>query len=228
MRGTLYTKDTKRLVEQWRKGGKTYSEITRRFNVPKSTLSTWLNKKYKGMYSQEKQLAHLAKARPLALAAIQRRIEKGNRLIRERVSKEIKTYPLAEIGLQKSLLASLYWAEGAKHAKMSGLVFANTDPKMIELFATLLRKCYKVDEKRFRMRLHLHYYHPVKKTKSFWSNLANIPLSQFNKIYLKRRSKTKRFRRNFMGICFLKYSDSNIRKELLSITEELHRYYHPK
>lgn len=225
MRGTLYTRDTKKLVERWRSKGKTYSEITRHFHVPKSTLSTWLNKKYKGIYSQERQLAHLAKARPLALAAIQRRIERGNTLIRERVSREVKTYPLAEVGLQKSILAALYWAEGAKHAKVSGLNFANTDPKMIKLFASLMRKCYVVDEKRFRVRLYLHYYHHIKKVRRFWSKLLDIPTVQFNKVYIKKRSKTKRFRKNFMGICFLKYSDSRIRKELLMLTEQIYGNY---
>src|SRR3989338_5878558 len=225
MRGTLYTQETKRLVEQARSQGKSYSEITRLFKVPKSTLSTWLNKKYASMYSKEKQLAHLAKARPFALAAVQRRIEQVNKRITENVASEFKKYPLSEIGLQKSILASLYWAEGAKSPKMSGLMLANTDPKMIRLFATLLRKCYPIDERKFRVRLHVHYYHPVRKTRAFWSKIANVPLSQFNKVYLKKRSLTKRFRKNFMGICFLKYSDSNIRKELLAITEQLYTNY---
>lgn len=96
---------------------------------------------------------------------------------------------------------------------------------MIELFATLLRRCYAIEEKKFRIRLHLHYYHPVKKTKQFWSNLVRVPLGQFNKVYLKKCSKTKRFGKNFMEICFLKYSDSGVQKELLATTEELHRHY---
>lgn len=225
MRGTLYSKETKRAVEHWRARGKSYSEITRRFNVPKSTLSTWLNKKYKGLYSREKQLKHLANARPLALAAIQRRIERENSFIQEKVAMELKTYPLGEIGLQKSILAALYWAEGAKHAKVSGLNFANTDPKMIKLFASLMRKCYVIDEKRFRVRLYLHYYHHIKKVRRFWSKLLDIPTVQFNKVYIKKRSKTKRFRKNFMGICFLKYSDSRIRKELLMLTEQIYGNY---
>ncbi len=223
MRGTFYTKDTKKLVEQWRGKGKTYSEITRRFNVPKSTLSTWLNKKYKGMYNQERQLAHLAKARPLALAAIQRRIEKGNTLIREQVSREIETYPLAEVGLQKSILASLYWAEGSKSG--AGLKFANTDPDVHHLFITLLRKCFRPDESKFRVHIYVHHYHSIKECKKFWSELLKVPQTQFWKVYIKKRSTTKRFRKNFMGICFVYHSDSKLRKEIMELAHQLYNHY---
>ena len=225
MRGTHYTHQTKRQVEKWRSEGKTYGEITKKFGVPKSTLSNWLHANHEGMYSRERQLTHLEKARPLALAAVQRRITQQNKNIKDKVLTEMQTFPLSDIGLQKVILASLYWAEGAKHAKVSGLTFANTDPRMIELFTTLLRWCYLVDVHWFRICLHLHYYHRVEETKDFWSKLTHVPRSQFNKTYLKKRSKTKRFRKNFKGICFLKYSDSTIRKELLTIAEELHIRY---
>ncbi len=119
MRGTLYTKDTKRLVEEWRGKGKSYSEITRRFKVPKSTLSTWLTQRYKGMYSREKQLTHLAKARPLALAAVQKRIKEENEKIKKRVTAELKMYPLTHIGLQKSILAAHYTGRRVVKAELA-------------------------------------------------------------------------------------------------------------
>lgn len=121
MRGTLYSKVLKKLVEQWRVKGKSYGEITRRFNVPKSTLSTWLNKRYAYIY-KERQFEHLARSRPLALAAIRRRIEKVNEGIKEKVAVEFKNYPLADVGFQKTMLAMLYWAEGSKSEKSAGLI----------------------------------------------------------------------------------------------------------
>ena len=120
------------------------------------------------------------------------------------------------------MLAMLYSAEGARHKGVSGLKFANTDPKMAQLYITLLRKCYKLDESRFRIRLHLHYYHSIKKSKKIWSKLLNVPLDQFSKPYIKKRSKTKKFRKNFIGICFISYLDSNIRREIMEIFSQLH------
>lgn len=222
MRGTLYTKETKREVEKWRAQGRSYSEITRRFNVPKSTLSTWLNKKYAGIY-KGRQLEHLAKARPLALAAVQRRIEKENANIRQKISSEIQTYPLSDIGLQKSILAALYWAEGSKNG--SGIKFANTDPNLHHLFINLLRKCFRPNESKFRVHVYVHHYHNKEECRNFWSDLLGIPQTQFWKTYTKKRSTTKRFRKNFMGICFLYHPDSKLRKEIMELAYQLYNHY---
>ncbi|MEK7087726.1 MAG: hypothetical protein AAB891_00370 [Patescibacteria group bacterium] len=223
MRGKLYDKEIKRVVEKWRARGKSYSEITRRFGVPKSTLSFWLNKKYAGVY-QDRRLEHLAKARPLALAAIQKRIEQERLEIRNKVAAELQTYPLGNVGLQKAVLASLYWAEGSKHGRIAGLKFANTDHQLLKLFLTLLRNCFHPDEEKFRVGLHLHYYHSIKQCKIFWSRQLGIPVSQFWKPYIKKRSVTKRYRKNFKGICFLYHSNSRIRKEMLELASQLLPY----
>lgn len=221
MRGQFYPKELKEKVEKLRSSGVTYGQLTSSFKIPKSTLSSWLGKKYPGVFDKEARLKHLESIRILAQDRARKvRLEKEI-VLRDRVAKEFKLYPVTHIGFQKSILASLYWAEGAKHDKVSGVRFANTDPKMIALFMTLLRGCYSPDETRFRVRLHVHYYHKKNEVKNFWAQLLKVPKSQFWKIYEKKRSKTKRFRKNFMGICFIYHPDSNIRKELMEISRNL-------
>ncbi|MFH1254962.1 MAG: hypothetical protein V1667_00580 [bacterium] len=217
-----YKKEIKQKAENLRQAKKTYGEITEMLGVPKSTLSVWLSKKFEGIFDKKAQLAHLAKIRPMAIAVKKRNINYQANLLREKITREIKKYPLKNVYFLKSMLAMLYSAEGSRHKGVSGLKFANTDPKIIQLYITLLRKCYKIDEYKFRIRLHVHYYHGIKKTKQFWSTLLNIPLNQFGKIYVKKRSQTKKFRKNFMGICFIGYLDSNIRKEIMEIFNQLH------
>ncbi|MFA6519361.1 MAG: hypothetical protein WCT41_00855 [Candidatus Paceibacterota bacterium] len=131
--------------------------------------------------------------------------------------KEAGRFPLSNILILKALLAMLYWAEGAKHEKVYGLVFVNTDSKLLSLYISLLRRIYPLDESRFRVRLHLHYYHKHREAIAFWSDLLQIPASQFGKIYVKKRSKSKRFRKNFQGICFVKYPANPAREELLAL-----------
>lgn len=217
MRGKTYNNTTKKKAELLRTGGKTYKEIKEELNIPKSTLSTWLAKQINIPFNRESQLAHLEKIRPLAIKAKKKEKEKQLRILKEKINKEINTFPMDNTGLYKSMLAMLYWAEGSKHEKVSGTKFANTDPRLAQLYITLLRKCYNINEEKFRIRLHIHYYHHIKIVKKFWSKLLNIPENQFNAIYIKKRSKTKRFRKNFMGICFINYLDSNIRKEILEL-----------
>lgn len=223
MRGRIYTKKIKKIAEQWRARGKSYKEIKDLLNIPKSTLSTWFGKKFPGIFDKKKQLIHLARIRPLAIEAKNRKIEQKQIILREKISQEIKTYPLNNIGLLKSILSALYWAEGAKYKGVSGLKFVNTDPILLNFYISLLRKCYKINETKFRIRLHLHYYHNIRNTKKFWSDLLDVPLNQFTSVYIKKRSKKKRFRKNFMGICFINYLNSGIRKELMELNNQLQK-----
>ena len=107
----------------------------------------------------------------------------------------------------------LYWSEGSKGK--GGISFVNTDPKLALLFLTLFRKCYLIDEDKLRARLYLHYYHKIKETRLFWSSLLNISESKFGKIHIKPRSKTKKFRQNFMGICSIRYYSEDLKNEIL-------------
>lgn len=149
----------------------------------------------------------------LAVEANKRKYSNIYAQITQKAQSDAQKVPLNTV-LYKSLLATLYWAEGAK-SKHSILIFANTDPRLIFLYITLLRQCYSIDETKFRVRIHLHNYHDEKKVKEFWSNLLNIPLTQFGKIYRKPRSKEKTYRQNFGGICFVIYNSVYLREEIV-------------
>ncbi len=215
-----YKIDLKNKAEELRRNGCSYKQIYNRLKIPKSTLSTWFGSKYPGVFDRKKQLEHLARVR---LISLKRRKEKKNleqSELERKVASEIRYYPTRNIGFLKSVLSALYWAEGGKY-RGSPVVFTNTDPKLAKLFITLLRKCYSVDEKKLRIRLHLHHYHSEEKSKRFWSRLLDVPLSQFGKIYIKKRSNSRKFRENFMGICFIKYYDNMLQKEIMVLANQL-------
>jgi hypothetical protein len=213
----IYPTIIKEKAFKLRRSKKSYKEIKDIMGIPKSTLSAWFGKELGVDFNSKGWLEHLADIRVLAVRAIKKKKFDGLEKIRINMEKEVLSYPLKDISFQKSLLAMLYWSEGSKHAKMSGLKFTNTDPKMIDLFIRLLRTCYQPDEKKFYIYLQLHYYHPIRKTKKFWSDLTNIPESQFHATIIKKRSRKKRFRQNYMGICSIGHASSAIRKEMMAI-----------
>lgn len=223
MRGVIYSANKKEAVKKLILDGKSYNEITKILNVPKSTISTWFGKTLKKPMTRSAMLDHLASIRKLSAIKVKNKWkiirDDENRFIEEKIKKEISAYPFDNIGFYKSMLSMLYWAEGSKSG--SGLHFVNTDPELMKFFLKLLRRCYDIDEKKIRVRLHLHYYHKVKNTQNFWSNALDVPKNQFGKIYFKKRNKSKRFRKNFMGICFVYYGNTKIRKEILEITKAL-------
>lgn len=197
-----------------RTDGFSYTQITKSLGVVKSTLNTWLRDLPKPeKYQYLTQDSWLKTIRPLAQAANKR---KNDGLFNEMVKKVKTEVSLLEPGKQteKSILSMLYWAEGSKR-KQSVVIFANTDPRLIFLFATLLRRNFQLDESKFRVRLHLHYYHRESEVKKFWSKLLKIPENRFGKTYRKKRSKEKTFRRNFGGICFLKYNSVYLQREIM-------------
>mgnify|MGYP001582315359 FL=1 len=222
MAGARHPKKIRVKVLKMGLAGKTYTQIRAIYPIPKSTLSFWFKcANSPRALDRTHQLAHLANIRKKARKTIMDRRQKWITEAQKMGIKEGNQFSLSNTLVLKALLAMLYWAEGAKHEKVHGLVFVNTDPKLLSLYVSLLRKIYPLDESRFRARLHLHYYHSHRKAIAFWSNLLQIPASQFGKIYVKKRSKSKRFRKNFQGICFVKYPANPAREELLALGRTL-------
>lgn len=223
MGATRYTKEVRDEVLRMGKLGKTYTEIRERFSVPKSTLSVWFKNSGKKP-DRTRQLEHLKRVRPIALATIRRNKEGRVALATGIAERELGRLPIKNKSVQKAFLAMLYWAEGTKSDRV-GLKFVNTDPVLTKLYLSLLRSTYSLDESRIRIRLHLHYYHRHREAIAFWSELLKVPGSQFGKIYVKKRSVLKRFRKNFQGICFINYFDGAIRRELLSLGQQIAQKY---
>lgn len=186
--------------------GHSYNKISKLLSIPKSTLHYWVYDLPKSPFqlNPKLQLAHLAKIRILAQRVL--RDQKLNRIeaIRQKVLQDVKGFPLENVGVQKALAAVLYWAEGTK-TERSIFQFANTDPALSLLFLTLLKNGYDVSTENIKIRLHLHHYHNVSKARRFWAKVLDIPESQFEKIFIKSRKNTKRKRKNFAGICFIRY-----------------------
>ncbi len=221
MAGNRYDAAVKRKVEVLRKAGKSYAEIQKQFPIPKSTLSVWLGEKCKGVFDRKAQLEHLKKIRLIARETIQKNRLDRNAIPAEKGRALAKKFALTNTKTRKALLAMLYWAEGAKYEGVHGLKFVNTDPRLAVLYLSLLRTCFPIDESRLRIRIHVHHYHNKKESLIFWSNTLKVPTTQFGKFYVKKRSVQRRFRRNFMGICFIYYPSNAIRIELLELAYAL-------
>jgi hypothetical protein len=78
----------------------------------------------------------------------------------------------------------LYWAEGRKRGKRI-VSFSNSDPEIIKIMMKFFREICSVDEEKFRGHIHIHSHLNVKDSERYWSNISQIPLSQFYKTYSK-------------------------------------------
>lgn len=217
MRGVSYTPHLKHTVLALGASGATYSEIQKKYCVPKSTLSYWFKSAGRSPTQNiAKMREHLTRAREIACVVIQKKKEARLAVAESKAQAIADTLPLANIPLQKSLLAMLYWAEGTKSDK-GMTIFTNTDPLLISFYLHSLRSSFALDETKLRIRLHLHHYHNKSDSIEFWSELLKVPKSQFGKIHVKKRSTQKKFRENFRGICFVIYNDVSVRRELMAL-----------
>lgn len=124
----------------------------------------------------------------------------------------------------RAIGVALYWAEGYKTEKATGIDFANSDPEMIRIFVAFLRNIYELDESRFRVLLYCYKNQDIKQLISFWSNLVDIPKSQFIKPYVRKdfRSDGRRMQN---GLVHIRYSDKKLLLDFRKLLESYKRKF---
>ena len=195
-----------------RKRGYSLKEIAGQLKIMKSTVSLWV---------RNIDLNEIAKARLLT------KIKAGQFAAGESKRKKVRNqmedyYRSATTALKgrklddissKLLCAMIYWCEGAKN-HYAGVRFTNSDPNLIKSFLHLLRKSFVIDEKKFRVCIHLHKYHDPAKQLDFWSQITNIKKSQFIKPYQKPNT-GKRIREGYQGCATIYYHSNDLARRLL-------------
>lgn len=180
---------------QLRKQGKTYNEINRLLNIPKSTLSGWFN----GLEIPERIKRRLwSNAQKKWAQSITNYNKKRalDTLIKAEQSQETTAKDIGRLTRRELMLAgtTLYWAEGNKKDRWN-VKFCNSDPAIINLMMQFFRKICKVDEEKFRAHMQIYPNISEKKAKIFWSRISGIPLPQFGKTQ-NTISKSSKFKRS--------------------------------
>jgi len=119
--------------------------------------------------------------------------------------------------------AMLYWAEGTKTGKTVNV--ANSDPKLIALFVTFLRKICGVAEERWQVLLYAYVDQEIERLKACWSQLTGIPLQQFTKPYIRAITPNVTGRKMAQGLVHIRYSDSRLLQVILQWTEECSQFW---
>ncbi|MGI9027461.1 MAG: hypothetical protein ACR2FM_01295 [Candidatus Saccharimonadales bacterium] len=112
----------------------------------------------------------------------------------------------------KLICALLFWCEGGKEVK-SGMYFINSDPAMICMFLKLFRSSFDLDDRKFRIMLHIHSYHNEAQQILYWSNLTQIPANQFYKPFHKPHT-GKNKKPGYQGCISVRYLNAHVAKQL--------------
>ncbi len=171
-----------------RQKGLSYSEILEKIKVSKSTLSLWLRSV--DLAKKQKQRLTLKKLAAAMRGANKRKSQRIENEIRiknesEQEIRKIDNNNLFLIGI------ALYWAEGSKKSgnrSGHGVVFSNSDPKMIRVYLKWLKECLNIDFSDIWFELYIHENRVNEKLIfiNYWANFLNVDKKNFSRIYIKK------------------------------------------
>ncbi len=199
-------------AQELRKHGLSYSEILSQVKASRSSISKWCSTIPLPETTIKTLRARGGKASQRgATNKMVRQHEVTD--IKSRASLSIPSLTQAEFKLAGLML---YWAEGAKSRLVD---FTNSNPAMVALMVRWFREVCSVEDKDFRVQLHLHAGQDENDLKRYWSKLTNIPLHQFHKSYIKRAGTGHRKNRLYRGTAKIRICNKNLLHRILGMID---------
>lgn len=169
--------------------GKSYNEISRSLNIPKSTLSGWLRNVVLNDRAR-KRLEDRERAGGKVLIK-RNKLQTKNA---ENRTKEIFLKGMKEVPNLKptDLLvtgAVMYWAEGYKRKrKRQGreivahpISFVNSDPEMVRIFILFLFQILAVPKQKIVLTMRLYAHINESTAREYWKKVTDLQDSHFRK-----------------------------------------------
>lgn len=213
--------DMRERARELRRAGLTYPEIVAElgYQVAQGTLSGWLSDieltTEQRARIKEKELEGARKVR--GLVAIWNREKKQQRIQAARDEAFPHALRLSQDRQALQLMAAaLYMGEGAKGENQFS--FCNSDTRVIRTWMALLRRNFEIDEKKLACSLAISVGMDENDLKQYWSEVTNIPLSQFRQSSIKQNPGRKK-RDGYKGVCIIHYHSSAIRRYLDALAQ---------
>lgn len=204
--------ELRRRARKLRARGYSLNEIRVAIGAAKSSVSGWIRGVVLNQRARRRLSTKIKLGQIIAAEKKRARTKQVLDSLSQQAIKDLRASRLSHIR-QKFTCALIYWCEGAKDI-FSPVRFTNSDPKLINLFLSLLRTAFQVEEGKFRVCLHLHEYHQEAQQIDFWSKLTKIAKEQFIKPYRKPHT-GKRIRDDYPGCVAIHYYDNRLQKELI-------------
>lgn len=209
--------DDRILARDLRRQGLSFGEITKKIpNLSKGTLNGWL----KDIELTSKQKHRLIKKMISAGEVGRLKGAFANHQKRMEITKNIAS--LAEIEVQRKISdpffiagVMLYWAEGDKSTATERVGFTNSDPLMIKLIMDWFRKTCNISENKFKVRCQIMSLHSKSDSEKFWSELTEIPLTQFHKTVVKPTLLRGKRNPSYMGTCTVMIYEKNLFRKIM-------------
>ncbi len=159
-------------AEELRRAGYSYTLISERLGVSKSTLSGWLRDIE---YEPNEEVRQRVRDGPLKAAQTnQERARRRTREIKQQAREDLGDLSARDLWLAG---VALYWADGTKANE--DVRFTNSDPDLIAFMMRWFRDICRVPDERFRVAVHLYPDCDPDEAVSFWASVTQLPETQF-------------------------------------------------
>lgn len=191
-----------------------YAAISKKLQIPKTTLSEWFSKEGWSQEIRQKLTEAATAESTVRIQALDKvrgeHLKKIYEEAREEAETEfatLKYHPLFIAGMM------LFWGEGTKAAK-SQVCLSNADPEMIKLYLAFLTKACQIPEEKIRIALLAYPDLDETSLRRFWSFASGVPLSRFHKtVVIQGKHKTRRLA---SGVCTVVVSSTYFRQKMLT------------
>jgi AcrR family transcriptional regulator len=224
----MKTGERKEARSMRRNEGRSIEEIARSLGVSTSSVSHWVRdieltaEQHDALQARNRlhERQRLARA---AMSENARRLrreaqEAGRRLAREGDSLYISG-------------CMLYWAEGSR--SRNRVVFTNSDPEMVKIFATFLRRAFGLSPDRVRVTCNLFVDHEARQheIEEFWLQTVRLPRASLCKSTVNRYSRySQKKRKNKLpfGTCRIVVHSTEIAQTIYGSIQELAGFDRPE
>jgi hypothetical protein len=187
----MYIKSKKDEAIKLRKEGYSYSLISSKISVAKSTLSGWL-KCVPFMHNDTVRESIFENNRRVVTI---KRVDKANSI------QEAVAYAGSQVGELSDrdifiLGLGIYVGEGSKTANFTRIV--NSDPKIIRFSIMWLKTCFGLKNSNFRIRLHIYPDNDQIEVIKYWMKYLRMKRSVFYPVYIDTRTNKKKDRQGVL------------------------------
>jgi transposase len=203
--------EKKELAQKLRREGLSYKEIGGRVSVSKSTISLWCRDIE--LTPEQKGRLKAKRGKPNGPKLLEARRIAVTKEVKAQAKSELK--PLTDYEF-KTAGIMLYWGEGFKTQYVG---ISNSDPKLIKFMMRWFKEICQVSDDKFRAQVHIHSGQNELEIKQFWSKITGIPLSKFQKTYIKEEGTGHRKNVLYNGTLRVIICDSHLLRKILGWIE---------
>jgi len=174
-------KSIKEKAIEYRKRGYSYSMISEKLGLSKSTLSDWLREI---PYKPNKKVLRRIKLGQMKSAQFKHDQRMADiKRMKMLAKKELGRLTKRDLWL---LGIGLYLGEGTRLEERVRII--NSDPEIIKLAIKWFKEICGLTTKNFTIAIHTYPDNNIQETINFWSKVTGIPKRQFGKTQIDKRS----------------------------------------